>query len=212
MDENVIQAMQRWPDVPAAAGWLSLDARGAWRLHEHGGANQGEPGARIAHDGLIAFICRNYGRDAQGRWFFQNGPQRVYVTLAAAPYVLRWNASQETLENQLGVAAGPIATWWLDSSGALYAETPVGPARVDDRDLEHTAQRLHLPDGRNLLDAWQNPDHNTAQDIYPDIPAGQAAFNILTDICLDGQASVPLMGIGAQVLPAQLGFERLPSI
>ena len=92
---------------------------------------------------MVAAPCRRFVQAA--RW---NGrpPQTttgaarvsaasvVYVTLAAAPYVLRWNASQETLENQLGVAAGPIAAWWLDSSGALYAEIAAGPALVDDRE------------------------------------------------------------------------------
>jgi hypothetical protein len=33
----------------------------------------------------VNFIQRNYDHDAQGQWFFQNGPQRVYVELEATP-------------------------------------------------------------------------------------------------------------------------------
>ena len=32
MDETVIRAMAKWPDVPAVWGWLSLDRRGVWKL------------------------------------------------------------------------------------------------------------------------------------------------------------------------------------
>ena len=35
------------------------------------------------------FIQRNYEHDAQGQWFFQNGPQRVYVELQATPWIFR---------------------------------------------------------------------------------------------------------------------------
>ena len=43
----------------------------------------------IEHDKLREFIRRNYAHDEAGAWFFQNGPQRVYVDLEAAPWVWR---------------------------------------------------------------------------------------------------------------------------
>src|SRR3546814_12269321 len=53
MDENVIAAMARWPDVPDVFGWLSLTERGQWRLHPQGAAllPVGSPGhgARLGH-------------------------------------------------------------------------------------------------------------------------------------------------------------------
>ncbi|MGO3742976.1 DUF2946 family protein [Kerstersia sp.] len=206
MDKQVIQAMQRWPDVPAACGWLSLDARGAWRLHEHGDANQGMPGEPIAHDGLRAFIGRNYGHDDQGRWFFQNGPQRVFVTLQAAPYILRWNAAQTQLETHTGQTAGEIRCWWLSSDGWLYAQTASGPAALDGRELEATANRLFLPDGRSLLAHWQAAH-------YPELSCATPACCLLPALALDHQPpSAPLMGIGAALLPAALGFERAPAL
>lgn len=205
MDRQVIDAMQRWPDVPSACGWLSLDARGAWRLHEHGDANTGAPGERIAHDGLRAFIARNYSHDEQGRWFFQNGPQRVFVSLEAAPYLLRWNDTQSALENHLGMHAGNIFAWWLSSDGRLYAQTALGPAALDDRELESTARRLMLPNGASLLQYWLAH--------YPELADDAASVLLLPDVQLDGQLpGAPLMGIGEQRLPAELGFQRHPSI
>jgi hypothetical protein len=59
MDPLVLAALAKWPDVPAVTGWLSLTARGDWRL-------RGEP---IGNDAIRAFIGRNYASDAQGRWY-----------------------------------------------------------------------------------------------------------------------------------------------
>ena len=74
-----LSAIAKWPNVPACYDWLSLDRRGNWRL-------QGE---RVTHRGLIEFMNRQYGSDESGCWFVQNGPQRVFVSLAYTPWVLR---------------------------------------------------------------------------------------------------------------------------
>src|SRR5664279_6586568 len=50
-------------------------------------------GSRIDHEKLREFIGRNYASDEAGAWFFQNGPQRVYVELEAAPWV--WRLSRD---------------------------------------------------------------------------------------------------------------------
>jgi len=52
MDSDVLAAMARWPDVPDAYGWLSLDARGRWRLHPAGDALAGGPGVSISNTGI----------------------------------------------------------------------------------------------------------------------------------------------------------------
>ena len=83
MDPTVVAALAKWPDVPAVYGWLGLTARGEWRL-------QGQP---IGNAALREFIGRNYAGDERGRWYFQNGPQRVFVTLEAAPWV--WQVAQD---------------------------------------------------------------------------------------------------------------------
>jgi hypothetical protein len=51
--------------------------------------NAAAKGSLLKHDKLIDFIQRNYESDASGQWFFQNGPQRVYVELQATPWVWR---------------------------------------------------------------------------------------------------------------------------
>ncbi|WP_296223839.1 DUF2946 family protein [Ralstonia sp. UBA689] len=89
MDEIVRQAMAKWPNVPNCFGWLALDRRGQWRMrNEFAQANKlsGDP---IRHTPLIDFIARNYAHDDAGRWFFQNGPQRVFVELDYTPWIVR---------------------------------------------------------------------------------------------------------------------------
>lgn len=99
MDEIVKQAMAKWPHVPHCYGWLGLDARGDWYLRDAATQAAGPfaqaKGERIEHDKLRAFITRNYSVDARGCWFFQNGPQRVYVELEMSPVVWRLDAQRQ---------------------------------------------------------------------------------------------------------------------
>jgi len=101
MDDIVRQALLKWPDVPDCFGWLGLDARGNWFMRDDrvqaqgpfaGGTVQSK-GSQLKHEKLIEFIQRNYQPDAQGQWFFQNGPQRVYVELEATPLI--WRVSDD---------------------------------------------------------------------------------------------------------------------
>jgi len=93
MDDLVRQAMAKWPHVPDCYGWLGLDSRGQWHMRDDrvqalGSFQSGLAGAKgsvLRHEKLIDFIHRNYEADAQGRWYFQNGPQRVYVELETTP-------------------------------------------------------------------------------------------------------------------------------
>lgn len=89
MDEVVKQAMARWPNVPNCFGWLALDRRGQWRMRNEFAQQHGLSGDPIRHEALIAFIERNYTHDGHGAWYFQNGPQRVFVSLAYAPWIAR---------------------------------------------------------------------------------------------------------------------------
>jgi hypothetical protein len=96
LDTSVIDAIKRWPNVPAAWGWLSLTCRGEWRLYPLGDAAQGGAGESITNEQIIGFINRNYMGDDQGQWLFQNGPQKVYVRLDSTPYILRTSAFRKT--------------------------------------------------------------------------------------------------------------------
>ena len=89
MDDQVLRSLIKWPNVPHCFGWLALDRRGQWRMRdEFSQANQ-LAGSVIQHVALNEFISRNYAHDSLGRYFFQNGPQRVFVTLDATPWIVR---------------------------------------------------------------------------------------------------------------------------
>jgi hypothetical protein len=122
MDAVVAQAMARWPNVPAVYGWLSLDRRGNWLIK----------GERIANHALRDFIARNYECDAEGRWYFQNGPQRVYVSLAYTPLVV--HHGQEGLVDHCGRAFAAERAY-LDEEGSVLWEARGRIALLDDRDL-----------------------------------------------------------------------------
>ena len=130
MDEAVLRALTKWPDVPEVYGWLVLDRRGEWRLRVQGA----EPGfERIGNRALRDFIGRNYAADACGRWYFQNGPQKVYVRLAYAPLVVRLDA--DGLVDHCGLAFGEPRGMWLDEEGSLLLLGERGMGLMDDRDL-----------------------------------------------------------------------------
>ncbi len=126
MDDIVKQAMAKWPNVPDCYGWLGLDARGNWYMRDDraqalGQFAAGVPGSKgslLQHDKLIEFIGRNYSADAQGRWFFQNGPQRVYVELEAAPLVWRVQPDFSVCDH-IGRVASVLACL-VDELGYLY--------------------------------------------------------------------------------------------
>jgi hypothetical protein len=128
MDEVVLRAIAKWPDVPAVYGWLSLDRRGRWLIK----------GAPITNPTMTAFIARNYEADDEGRWFFQNGPQRVFVELAYTPFIyfatLRGDTTLE-LKSHTGRGVDSIDEGWIDETGSVLLRTPVGIGIVYDRDL-----------------------------------------------------------------------------
>ena len=152
MDQSVIDSIVRWPNVPAVAGWLSLSSRGEWRLHPNGDAQQGGPGVGVSNTQILSFFGRNYSNEGDGRYFFQNGPQRVYVRLDAAPYVLRLMPENGTLLTHNNLVVKQVRRWLIDDLGNVYADTDLGPGRIDDRDLFLLADLLVDDLGLNLLD------------------------------------------------------------
>jgi hypothetical protein len=152
MDQSVLDAVKRWPDVPVVYGWLSLTARGEWKLHPLGDAQLGEAGQGITNTQILGFIGRNYASQVDGAWFFQNGPQRVYVRLDAAPLILHVDPSARSIVTHNGITVQQISHWFCDETGQLFAHTHVGPGRVDDRDLHLIAEILRSADGRSLFD------------------------------------------------------------
>jgi uncharacterized membrane protein len=147
MDEMVLRAMQKWPNVPAAYGWLALDRRGTWLL-------EGKP---LRHARAVDFIARNYQADERGAWYFQNGPQKVYVKLAYAPLIAQVIPAagpmlSDSLRTHTGQPIRQIRQAYMDEEGSLVLDTDQGPALVDDRDLQFLFDDLTDAHGQKLSD------------------------------------------------------------
>lgn len=146
MDDIVKAALAKWPNVPHCYGWLGLDARGDWYMRDDGAQAAGPfapppgtqgrvgKGSRLQHDKLIDFIGRNYAPDGSGQWAFQNGPQRVYVELEAAPFVWRLQPDGQILAHT-GQSAGDVKSCLLDEHGRLFLETDLGLGLVHTSDM-----------------------------------------------------------------------------
>lgn len=125
MDDIVKQALAKWPNVPDCYGWLGLDARGRWYLRDDAiqaaGPFAQSKGSLLQHEKLVEFIGRNYESDPQGRWFFQNGPQRVYVELEVTPLV--WRIQPDfSVVSHTGHHAVPLDCL-VDAQGRVYLAT-----------------------------------------------------------------------------------------
>jgi hypothetical protein len=133
MDDSVLRSIAKWPDVPAVYGWLALDRRGNWLIRVPGA----ERFERIANPALREFIARNYEADSRGCWFFQNGPQRVYVRLAYTPLIVHFEG--DALLDQCARPFGEIEKAFADDEGSVLVQSHRRIALVDDRDLERFA-------------------------------------------------------------------------
>lgn len=148
MDEIVEAALRKWPNVPACRGWLALDARGEWFLRDEQAQAAGpfprSKGSHVEHDKLRQFIERNYAADENGAWFFQNGPQRVYIELEAAPWVWRLMAAKGgavAITSHTGLAA-EFREAVLDDSGRLFLDTDLGLGLVHTLDMFLAAESI----------------------------------------------------------------------
>lgn len=143
MDEIVKQALAKWPNVPDCWGWLGLDMRGNWWLRDAQTQADGpfpiSKGSLLEHEKLLAFIGRNYEANAQGHWFFQNGPQRVYVELESTPMVWRVHADGRVVSHT-GLEAEHIEHCLLDEHGHVYLHAQGVLGIVHSQDMVHAAQ------------------------------------------------------------------------
>ena len=150
MDDIVRQAMVKWPDVPDCYGWLGLDSRGQWwmrddRVQSLGAFQSGQPGAKgslLKHEKLIDFIQRNYESDVQGQWYFQNGPQKVFVELEITPHI--WRIENDfTVVAHTGVMA-EVNKILVDENGLVYLDTTLGLGLVHTLDVARAAQAIEM--------------------------------------------------------------------
>ena len=143
MDEIVAAALRKWPKVPHCYGWLALDARGQWWLRDERAQAAGPfpqvKGSAVVNERLRDFIARNYDRDPRGCWFFQNGPQRVYVELEAAPWVWRLHEAAAAGAAPRAFAhtgrSAQLHRAWLDEAGRLFLDSDIGLGIVHSMDM-----------------------------------------------------------------------------
>ncbi|MDD2547073.1 MAG: DUF2946 family protein [Burkholderiaceae bacterium] len=144
MDDIVKQALAKWPHVPDCYGWLALDARGRWYLREDAVQAEGpfpqHRGSWLQHEKLLDFIGRNYEVDALGQWFFQNGPQRVYVELERTPWIWRVQPDFQLLSHTGRSETAQACL--LDEEGRLYLVTERGLGLVHTLDVGLAAEAI----------------------------------------------------------------------
>ena len=180
--------MARWPDVPAVFDWLALDRRGRWLLK----------GESIRNQAVTAFIGRNYVADQCGRWFFQNGPQRVFVALDATPWVLRLQPDG-SITTHTGADVSRVHAGFMDEYGNVVLDTSLGAGLLDDRDLDAFSERLRGGDGERM-----------GQDLLTEAVSYMGAdVPVELRISLGGNF-VPLRFLAWEDVPARLGFVRNP--
>lgn len=188
MDDWVLNALKRWPNVPALFGWLGLDRRGRWLV-------QGEA---ISHPRIIDVINRNYAADPHGRWYFQNGPQRGYLQLESTPLILLVSDDNERLITHTNVAVEQLRAAYLDEAGSLVLTTEHGPGELRGTDLQWALDRLSI-DGKpvdedSLAGALARPSQS-----HTDI-----TFTV-------GSTRLPLQRLDFTQAPSVLGFDRGPA-
>ncbi|MGG4773709.1 DUF2946 family protein [Paenalcaligenes sp. Me52] len=201
MDELVLQGQQKWPNVPHAYGYLALSAQGHWHIYAtpHA-APDFAASSRVTSPALQHFIERNYAADERGCWYFQNGPQRVYVMLEKAPLLLRLNAELQLCSH----THHPIeqtSAWYITDLGELYLQSPEGCGLIAGRDLPALAEQLRLSDDISLLDYLEHHDPQTLH--------GKALQYHCAMLAIPQSATVYYTQ--DQDLPGLSGFVRLPA-
>jgi len=195
VDDIVKQALAKWPRVPHCYGWLALDARGAWRMRDERAQALGHPGDKITQAALLGFIQRNYTHDERGCWYFQNGPQRVYVTLETTPYIAHTDPARGWILHT-GEPIAPIDSVWMTELGQLILAGSDRVAMLDDRDLAQGLTHLRMdnqPIADDQLLAWLKKPN----------PAPGLTLAWL------GQ-SIPVQPMASQAIPAHFNFVRTP--
>ena len=194
MDEIVQQALAKWPNVPHCYGWLALDARGAWRMRDERAQHFKLPGDKLTQPALLGFINRNYAADERGCWFFQNGPQRVYLELEATPYIARTDPQQGLLL-QTGEAMGTPEAVFLTELGELLVQGGGKVAQLDDRDVAQ------------LLAMLENAGQRASDEQVLDWLAGA---NHALALRFGGQL-LPLQRLARAGIAERFGFVRQPT-
>jgi hypothetical protein len=193
MDDIVLRGMAKWPNVPAVYGWLALDRRGQWLIK----------GERVSNPIVTAFIGRNYARDERGCWFFQNGPQRVFVALDYTPLVLRVMSVEGApleVETHTGRPVATLEGAWMDEHGALLLLT------------EHGAGVLHDADLQQLTPCFVDANGNPLEESVLEELMDQLGKGLPVPLWLRiRETNVKVEPIAARDVPGKFAFVREPA-
>jgi hypothetical protein len=168
MDDAVIASMAKWPNVPDCYGWLHLDAQGRWLLGEWGKPLPESRPSVVEHTGLQQFINRNYLQPTPANsphplcWALQNGPQRVWATLALAPLIITLHGGTATAHTGQTV---DIQAVYLADDGVVYFATSGGPAALASRSMEAFASGV-TTNSASQYD-WQAQPQQTKTPMLP---------------------------------------------
>jgi len=195
MDDIVKQAMAKWPNVPYCYGWLALDARGAWRMRDEAAQRAGAPGDRLTNAALVGFIARNYLSDERGCWYFQNGPQRVYINLETTPFIARTDPAHGLVLHTGQPLGAPDEAFMTDAGGIVLCAGPT-VAQVDDRDAAQLLQAFEL-DGRPAAD----------DDVMAWLEGGAGALALRWQ-----DKRIAVGRLKADEVPERFGFVRRPDL
>ena len=190
--------LPRWPNVPACYGWLSLDARGRWRLQDE----------TISHPGMIAFLNANYTCEADGSWLVNNGPQRVYVKLDSAPWILRLQPDHRFLTHS-GRCVSPRGAILLDEDGRVFMDTDAGPAALDDRDLAMLFAEVRTTAGESASESDLLALMARA-GVRSEATPPPAADSAAAIVSLQWHG-IPVLSLGHEHAAARLGFVANPT-
>ncbi|MBL4622427.1 MAG: DUF2946 family protein [Immundisolibacteraceae bacterium] len=184
MAERVLRGMSKWPDVPAVYNWLSLDRRGRWLMKS----------SEITHPLLLGFINQHYFVADDGSYYFQNGPQQVFIELEITPYVFGLAGNKLLTQNHLEV--GSVEAAWLSDQGDLLLQTDLGPGLIDDRYLAQ-------------VEEWVMVDGDRDQ-VLAQLLAGDNNLSVRLTSELVG-FDLPLLPISSNSLETVLGFIARPT-
>jgi hypothetical protein len=150
------------------------------------------PGDKVHQAALLAFINRNYGADERGCWYFQNGPQRVFVNLEATPYIARTDPVQSLIV-QTGAVLAPTGAFLTDTGSLILTADDI-VAQVDDRDVVQLLGALSI-DGRAAGD----------EDVMGWLEGGAGELVLRL-----GAARLVVQRLETAAVAERFGFLRLP--
>lgn len=144
-DDYLMKMMAKWPNVPEVYGWLKKNKRGEWLIK----------GQSISHRRIREFLNKNYFSDYNGNWFVQNGPQRVYVELEYAPYVVKIR-DYSFIYTTTGKEVAQVKSFILDEQGNILIFSELGLGLVFDKDLSQVVEFLNDTTSNKLFINWKS--------------------------------------------------------